>query len=289
MPIHSWGVLFVLLVFLLIFVSAFSVLALGIYELGWSGPWMKYVPLPAAMVNGKFVTQHAVFVRLAAYEKSVNGGVELAKEKKLILARLTEEKIISDLAGKQGIVVTETELARHYDFLVNQFGIRHTDAENEISQRLGLSEKQFKKILVRPDLLETKLKISFMAAATEESEYKQARFARQRLVAGLDFTEAARLYSDDEKSKFLGGQIGFFKPEELEPRLADAISNLRDGDISDIVISPTGYNILQIAARTGSGDDEQVLLRKIFIQGPDFEEYLEKEKQNYKVYVFWKL
>src|SRR3989344_4942939 len=91
---------------LLIFAALSSVFAVGIYEFGWSGFWMAYVPLPAALVNGRFITQSDVFRRLAAYKNLTGGSTD---PKKTILANLTEEEIISDLVKKLEITVSDSE------------------------------------------------------------------------------------------------------------------------------------------------------------------------------------
>jgi len=83
--------------------------------------------------------------------------------------------------------------------------------------------------------------------------------------------------------------LGYRGLNEIEPWVAGKVSRFKNGEVSDIIVSPDGYHIMQMVAREGSGDDEQVLLRQIFLKGPDFSEYLEKEKQNYKVYIFGRL
>ena len=271
---------------LLIFAALSSILAFGIYEFGWSGSWMAYVPLPAAFVDGRFITQSEVFRRLAAYENLGGGPTD---QRKTILANLTEEEIISDLAQKLGITVSDSELDQYFGYLLNRFGIKSEDASDAIRQKFGWSPEEFRRFLVIPDLLEAKLKMSFMTNAKDSFAFRRMELIKNRLGSGLDFLEAVKLYSEDEESKYIGGELGYRGLNEIEPWVAGKVSRFKNGEVSDIIVSRDGYHIMQMVAREGSGDDEQVLLRQIFLKGPDFSEYLEKEKQNYKVYIFGRL
>ena len=285
---NSQKILIWFLVLVLFFAAGSSVLALGIYELGWSGSWMAYVPLPAALVDGRFITQSDVFYRLVAYQ-ILTGGRQTDNQRKAVVAKLTEEEIIADLAKKRGIAVDDPEAEQYYGFLLNRFGIKSEAASNETKQKFGWTPEEFKRYLVIPDLLEQKLKILFMAAAEDGFVFRQMRLIENRIGAGLDFIEAVKLYSEDEESRYIGGEMGYRRLAEIEPWIADKVSRLKNGEVSDIIVSPSGYHIVQAVAREGSGDDEQVLLRQIFLKGPSFEEYLEKEKQNYRIYIFGKL
>lgn len=284
---NSQKILIWFFLLVLFFAAGSSVLALGIYEFGWSGPWMAYIPLPAALVDGRFITQRDVFRRVGAYQTLT--GEQADNQRKTVVEKLTEEKIIADLAKKRGITVNDQEAEQYYSSLLNRFGIKSEDASNEIRQKFGWSPEEFRRYLVIPDLLETKLKILFMAAAEDGSVFRQMRLIENRIGAGLDFIEAVKLYSEDEESRYIGGETGYRRLNEIEPWILDEVRALKNGEVSDIIVSSNGYHVMQMVAREGSGDDEQVLLRQIFIKGPSFEEYLEKEKENHRIYVFGKL
>ena len=172
---------------------------------------------------------------------------------------------------------------------MNRFGIKSEDASDAIRQKFGWSTAEFKRFLVTPDFREAKLKMLFMTNAKDGFAFRRMELAQNRLGSGLNFAEAVRLYSEDEESKYLGGEMGYRGLSDIEPWVADKIKTLKNGEVSDIIVSPDGYHIMKMVAREGSGEDEQVLLRQIFLKGPDFSEYLEKEKRNYRVYIFGRL
>ncbi len=89
---------------------------------------------------------------------------------------------------------------------------------------------------------------------TEESLAKaQAKLDRveRRLSAGEPFAEIARGESDDAASRDTGGDIGWFDPGELDPRLAAAVATLEAGEISEPFQVPQGVEIIRVIERDG--------------------------------------
>jgi peptidyl-prolyl cis-trans isomerase SurA len=85
-----------------------------------------------------------------------------------------------------------------------------------------------------------------------------------RAVAGEAFAELAKTYSEDPSAP-LGGDLGFVNPQDLaDPVLAEAVSGLGVGEMSQPVKSALGYHIIQVTERDpGSGD---VRIRHILIR-----------------------
>jgi peptidyl-prolyl cis-trans isomerase SurA len=73
----------------------------------------------------------------------------------------------------------------------------------------------------------------------------KAESVRKKAMAGGDFGELARQYSDDE-SKAQGGELGSFAPADIMDEILAAIKNLKPGDISEVVKSSHGFHILKL-------------------------------------------
>lgn len=90
---------------------------------------------------------------------------------------------------------------------------------------------------------------------------RDAQARRQDLVQGsYSFEEVARAHSLDEKSKFSGGDLGYFSPEE-NPVLWDACHELVLNRLSKPVRTQYGYHIFEVLDRQEEGtvkDLEQV-------------------------------
>jgi peptidylprolyl isomerase len=68
---------------------------------------------------------------------------------------------------------------------------------------------------------------------------------RQQLKKG-DFADLARKYSDDRASAERGGDLGWFREDQLLPAVKDAVVGMRDNGISDPVRTPEGWHIIRL-------------------------------------------
>ena len=85
------------------------------------------------------------------------------------------------------------------------------------------------------------------------------------------FEEAAAESSADPSSSDTGGQLGRFGPGQLLPAFEEAAEGLAVGEISEPVLSPQGFHLLQVTERTG----DTVAVSHIFlpvVMSPDGED-----------------
>jgi len=69
------------------------------------------------------------------------------------------------------------------------------------------------------------------------------------LVAGADFADLARQYSDDRGSKADGGLLPWVSQAQLLPEFRDAAYELQPGQMSKPVLTPVGYHIIYMNGR----------------------------------------
>jgi len=74
---------------------------------------------------------------------------------------------------------------------------------------------------------------------------EQIRDIHQQLIDGGDFAEIAREHSDDISSANLGGDMGWFQPQAYGERMAQTLSGLQDGDISEPFQTESGWHIIE--------------------------------------------
>ncbi len=83
------------------------------------------------------------------------------------------------------------------------------------------------------------------------------------IKAGKDFSELAKLYSDDPGSATQGGDLGFVKKGVFYPEFEEAAFKLNVGQISGVIESPVGFHIIQLIEKRGESIHCKHILVKI--------------------------
>ena len=117
--------------------------------------------------------------------------------------------------------------------------------------------------------------------------------ARKRVEAGEKFAKVAAEVSEDPNSARAGGDLGFFTMGTMEPAIEAAAFSLKPGRLSDPVLTPYGWHILEVlerdtlktrAARDSLGRDGKPLLeahvRHILIRVPVTDEDARRAKKS---------
>ncbi|WP_455204134.1 SurA N-terminal domain-containing protein [Kaarinaea lacus] len=121
-----------------------------------------------------------------------------------------------------------------------------TPTEEELAQFFEERQNQFK---VPEERRTRHILISVSEDADEATINKakeKAMEIRQKLADGGDFEKLAEEYSDDPGSSKLGGDIGFFGRDSLDPAYERAMFALQPGEISDPVLSAFGFHIIRL-------------------------------------------
>lgn len=84
------------------------------------------------------------------------------------------------------------------------------------------------------------------AAPDEAAAMQRGQAILARLRGGADFARTAQAESDDEGSAQNGGLLGPVNPQSLPPEIAQVVSKLRPGQMSDAVKTPFGIHIFKM-------------------------------------------
>jgi peptidyl-prolyl cis-trans isomerase SurA len=85
-----------------------------------------------------------------------------------------------------------------------------------------------------------------------EAARAKAEALRRRALKGEDFSQLAAQYSDDD-SKTQGGELGYFKPDEINEQILAAISKLKSGGISPVVKTNHGFHVIKVEQHEEAG------------------------------------
>lgn len=103
------------------------------------------------------------------------------------------------------------------------------------------------------------IKVNELVSAAD-AEHKLLSI-KERLDNGADFTELARLYSNDFSSS-KGGDLGWLYPGDTVPEFEKTMDALKVNEVSAPVQSPFGYHLIQVLERR-TGDISQERQRMI--------------------------
>ncbi|MGH7950020.1 MAG: peptidylprolyl isomerase [Candidatus Binataceae bacterium] len=80
----------------------------------------------------------------------------------------------------------------------------------------------------------------------------KAEAVRERASSGGDFADLARRFSDDA-SKSNGGDLGWFKPDEILEEIMVAVKPLKPGEVSPVVQTKHGFHVLKLVGHEMPG------------------------------------
>jgi peptidyl-prolyl cis-trans isomerase SurA len=106
------------------------------------------------------------------------------------------------------------------------------------------------------------VKKAFVSRDQKTLARKKLEEIRQRVVAGEDFCELAKFYSEDPGSAKLCGELGFFNKGDLVPPYESAALKLKPNETSAIVESEFGFHIIQLLGRKGNEYNTRHILVK---------------------------
>jgi peptidyl-prolyl cis-trans isomerase C len=196
------------------------------YRPFYSGPGRKQ--LADVLINTKLQAQEAEKRGLEKRE-DVQMKINIARES--ILTAAAREEI------EKEIPVSDQDLQKYLDEHVEQF-----------------EEAKVRRIVIRSNTSvpfdPSKPQESFPPATEARAK---AEGIRQKLLEGADFEELAAKFSNDPMSSGKGGDLGFIrrgnKDYLIVPPLEKVIFSIKEGIVSEVVVTALGYEIVKVEER----------------------------------------
>ena len=164
-------------------------------------------------------------------EKEVTkSGQDFEDFKTQIKNQLLTQQLISKEVGSR-IIISHEEVAKYYN--------------------------DHKKEFVRPEtvvLREIFVSTEKKPEADIPALRKKAEGLRDRVLKnGDDFGELAKHFSDSSTAQ-QSGELGAFERSKLDPNIADKVFALGHGQMTDVIETKTGFEILQVEQRYEAGE-----------------------------------
>jgi parvulin-like peptidyl-prolyl isomerase len=169
-----------------------------------------------------------------------------------VLNWMVDQQIIQQAAAAQGVTVSQGAI----DGQIQR--MRGTDAQRFdawlSANGMTLASLQDQ---VRLDLLTAAMRDRVTAGVARNTPHLHVRHilisergvaedVLRQLRAGANFIALAKKYSEDQSTRNAGGDLGFMPSGVMPPRFEQAAFALQPGQISDIIESPAGFQIIQL-------------------------------------------
>lgn len=234
----------------------------------------------AAIVNGQAIPlslyqlQYDQFksalIQQGLNATSPDGQAQLAQLGQLILDNLIDDALIAQEAAKQGVSVSEADLAAAMQQLIDAAGDQAAFDQTLAASGQTLAEAR---TLQRTQMLNNLMRDRVLATLGVQSDQVHARHILvdsaataeallAQIKAGADFGQIAQQSSQDSLTKASGGDLGWFPRGVLiSKEVEDAAFALQPGQISPVVQSAFGFHLVQVLERDANHqpDAEQQL------------------------------
>jgi len=242
---------------------------------------LKDLPIPIALVDSKPLYLDDYLPRLDLAKKTAAKGEDEAQLKQQVLNEMINEQKLKLLASKHRITVSDNELDEEYRNIANMSELQGQSMTDFLAS-LGLNERLFKQILLKPQILGSKLNVWYNGQpGLNEEVYAKAQEVEQRVQAGEDFGKLAASYSQDDSSRVMEGDMGFLKINDLLPELKEGIDGMQPGQIK-LMSSRYGIHLILLVEKEDQ-DGGQAHLKQIFFKTEGFDDWLTKQTKDIKV------
>lgn len=227
----------------------------------------KHVTLPPANILEKQVLENIILTKLQL-QFAKNTGIQVDDE--------TLNKTISNIAAENNVNLTQfRKILEHDGYNYEKFREDIRDQitiarlkQRQVDNRVTVTDREIDTFLENEEIqggAETEYRLSHILIevpenATEE-ETEQARLVASKVLEdlsnGADFAKLAKEVSDGQQAEN-GGDLGWRKIEAIPTLFASLVINLKEGEVSDLIKSPSGFHIIKLTGLRNGGETHMV-------------------------------
>ena len=197
------------------------------------------------MIDQKLTDQEIARYKITASDKEVDNTIERIKKTN----SLTDEALRQALS-KEGITLEE------YRKRTKENILRSSLVNREIKSKVVITKEEIKAYYdSHPDLygFEEKYRLANVMIKYPESPDPSSRMQTQQKMAGIlqelkagkSIDEVTQTFSDST-AKVQGGELGTFSLSTLDPKIREALKDLKPGQYSGVIETDFGYQIFRL-------------------------------------------
>lgn len=112
-----------------------------------------------------------------------------------------------------------------------------------------LEQIRIRLLLIRTDTSPIKTPGPDRPLLSDADAHKKLEDLRKQILAGADFAQLAKQYSEDSGTAAAGGDMGYTMRDQIMPPLAVAAAALKPGQVSDVLRTPMGLEIIKVEGK----------------------------------------
>jgi len=238
-------------------------------------------------------------IRSEAPPAQVDDAIQKARRE--ILRNMIDHKLLLQRAAKRQIEVSDAEIDTAIDRIMEQNSLTVEQFRQQLAT-MGVSEEKYRtslrdqilrsrllsyeirsKVVITNEQIGAYYRDKYMQrnspegyhilqfgsgwedkgrSASKEEALKRAEQLREMVLAGENFTEIAKNYSD-LPSGVDGGDIGTFRKEELSDYMWQSIKDLHPGEVSPVIETPSGFQFFKLLSKSSDGVIAQAPLENV--------------------------
>jgi parvulin-like peptidyl-prolyl isomerase len=291
----------VVLALVALFVLAFGVLIYGYRSESRAVELVSAViPYPVQRVNSSFVLYNDYLFEVDANKRAYQNNAKLngqpavdftkAEGKKMLteihkhaLDKLKSDAVVAQLARQKKVTVSEKEVNDLVNDLYSRYGGKETLMKT-LKQIYSWDLADLRRV-VRKQLLAQKLQEKVTTdPATEAIAKAKAQDVLGKIKQGGDFAAIAKQYSQASDAS-AGGELGSFTRGQLPDELQKAVDALQPGQVSDLVKTKYGFEIIKVTEKSG----DTAKASHILIETVDYDQYFQEQLDKAKTQTFIKV
>ncbi len=247
----------------------------------------KALPLPAAIVDMKFVSAESVLDRADLSKQLLEAqGMGDKANTGQVFDQIVDVKKLEAVASQRGVKAPNSEIDEEYKNIITQYAGGDEGAfTKELDSTYHMKPEKFKSEVVRQQVLQSNLLLWYSKQEDlNKTTYEKARELQSKLNNGQSFEEVAKQFSEDEATKDFAGDSGMIAFDDLLPEFRESLKDSKAGD-TQLVVSRYGLHVLKLLEVNNDGENgaKQVHLQQIFLKQKGFSDWLDKEVGNIRV------
>lgn len=248
---------------------------------------LKAIPLPAAIVDMKFVPAKTIIERIALSKQLLEEqGLGDQADSTKTFDQVIDTKKLQAVAGQHNVKATTTDIDEEYKNIVNQYGGGDENAfKEELNKVYHMSPEKFKDEVIRQQVLQSNLLLWYTQQEDlNKKAYETARDLQNKLNSGQSFDDVARVYTQDEATKEFAGDSGILPYDDLLPEFRDQLAESKVDD-TKLIASRYGLHLIKVLELNNDGANgaKQIHLQQVFVQQEGFPEWLTSQVDNIRV------